>query len=200
MAMHDTLKEARRRKGLSQELVAEELGISRQAVTKWEAGQSKPSARNLQALAELYQVPVEELLGGGEAEEKLYNPILRTNLTRIALIMHDAFLCACTQAMYQLFSPDYPDKAFYRGLFLFDLVLLLLASTWMASNHRFEPDMVQRRKNTKIELGYCCVQLFIALLIVRFGMGLAGLFLLLAAMLTYILYINPKFMNRKLTR
>lgn len=62
MALHDRLKEARRRTGMSQELVAERLGISRQAVTKWELGQSRPSAKNLQALAELYQMSPEDLL------------------------------------------------------------------------------------------------------------------------------------------
>lgn len=199
MALHDTLKEVRKRKGLSQELVAEELGISRQAVTKWEAGQSKPSARNLQALAELYQVPVEELLGGGPEEEKLYNPILRANLIKIAIILHAGFMNACAQFMYEFRSADYPDKDFYRGLFLFSLVLLLLASTWMTSNHRFEPDMEQRRKNTKIELAYCCVQLLIALPTIPFGRGLVGIPLVLIVTLVYILYINPKFMNRKLT-
>lgn len=199
MAMHDTLKEARKRKGLSQELVAEELGISRQAVTKWEAGQSKPSAQNLQALAELYQVPVEELLGGGPEEEKLYNPILRANLIKIAIILHAGFMNACAQFMYEFRSADYPDKDFYRGLFLFSLVLLLLASIWMTSNHRYEPDMEQRRKNTKIELAYCCVQLLIALPTIPFGRGLVGIPLVLIVTLAYILYINPKFMNRKLT-
>ena len=42
MALHDTLKDARNRVGMSQELVAEQLGISRQAVTKWELGQPNP--------------------------------------------------------------------------------------------------------------------------------------------------------------
>lgn len=66
MALHDRLKEARCRMGMSQELVAEQLGISRQAVTKWELGQSRPSAKNLQALAELYQISTEDLLADPE--------------------------------------------------------------------------------------------------------------------------------------
>ena len=57
MALHDNLKDVRNRVGMSQEFVADQLGISRQAVTKWELGQSKPSAKNLQALAELYHGP-----------------------------------------------------------------------------------------------------------------------------------------------
>ena len=43
----------RKERGLSQEKVAEFMGISRQAVTKWENGVSKPSSDNLIKLAEL---------------------------------------------------------------------------------------------------------------------------------------------------
>ena len=48
--------------------VAETLGVSRQAVSKWENGTSDPSTSNLCALAKLYGVPVEELLH--ETQEK----------------------------------------------------------------------------------------------------------------------------------
>ena len=44
--------------------MAETLGVSRQAVSKWENGTSEPSTANLMALAKLYQVTVDELLGG----------------------------------------------------------------------------------------------------------------------------------------
>lgn len=48
---------------MTQEFVAESLGVSRQAVSKWENGTSDPSTSNLIALAKLYGVSVEELLG-----------------------------------------------------------------------------------------------------------------------------------------
>ena len=47
---------------MTQEFVAEALGVSRQAVSKWENGTSDPSTSNLCALAKLYGIPVEELL------------------------------------------------------------------------------------------------------------------------------------------
>ena len=47
---------------LSQFNLAEQLGVSRQAVSKWEAGASKPSTENLKTLAALYDVPLEYLL------------------------------------------------------------------------------------------------------------------------------------------
>lgn len=47
---------------MTQEFVAETLGVSRQAVSKWESGASDPSTTNLMALAKLFGVSAEELL------------------------------------------------------------------------------------------------------------------------------------------
>ena len=58
----------RKKKGLSQEKIAEYLEVSRQAVTKWETNTSKPNSDNLIKLAQLFEVDVDTLLGnkGGE--------------------------------------------------------------------------------------------------------------------------------------
>ena len=56
------LKSHRERCRMTQEFVAEAVGVSRQAVSKWENGTSDPSTSNLCALAKLYGIPVEELL------------------------------------------------------------------------------------------------------------------------------------------
>lgn len=58
----ETLKEYRVKCNMTQEFVAEALGVSRQAVSKWETGSSDPSTANLLALAKLYGVSAEELL------------------------------------------------------------------------------------------------------------------------------------------
>ncbi len=47
---------------LSQEQVAERLGVSRQAVAKWETGETTPDIHNCVALAQLYDVSVDELI------------------------------------------------------------------------------------------------------------------------------------------
>lgn len=54
----------RRERGLTQGQVAVRLGISRQAVSKWEHGQSAPDLDNLARLADLFGCTVDELLGG----------------------------------------------------------------------------------------------------------------------------------------
>lgn len=61
-SLGESLKEHRTRCHMTQEFVAEHLGVSRQAVSKWENGTSDPSTSNLLALAKLYGVPAQELL------------------------------------------------------------------------------------------------------------------------------------------
>ena len=61
-SLGETLKEYRVRNNMTQEFVAERLGVSRQAVSKLENGTSDPSTSNLLALAELYGISAEELL------------------------------------------------------------------------------------------------------------------------------------------
>lgn len=58
----ESLKEHRTPCRMTQEFVAEAVGVSRQSVSKWENGVSEPSTSNLIALAQLYGVTVEELL------------------------------------------------------------------------------------------------------------------------------------------
>lgn len=59
----------RKKKGLSQEKIAEYLEISRQAVTKWETNASKPNSDNLIKLAQLLEVDVDTLLGNESGEK-----------------------------------------------------------------------------------------------------------------------------------
>ena len=61
-SLGETLKTYRTNCKMTQEFVAESLGVSRQAVSKWENGTSDPSTSNLFALANLFGVSVEELL------------------------------------------------------------------------------------------------------------------------------------------
>lgn len=65
----ENLMHYRKKKGLSQEKVAEYMEVSRQAVTKWEANISKPSSENLIKLAQLFEVDVDTLLGNGENQK-----------------------------------------------------------------------------------------------------------------------------------
>ena len=54
MSLGNRLSGARKRKGLSQEAVAEKLGVSRQTISKWETGETLPDIRQAKKLAVLY--------------------------------------------------------------------------------------------------------------------------------------------------
>jgi HTH-type transcriptional regulator/antitoxin HipB len=58
----ERLAKRRREAGLSQEALADKLGVTRQAVSKWERSESSPDTDNLIALADLYQVSLDDLL------------------------------------------------------------------------------------------------------------------------------------------
>ena len=60
----ENLKTLRKNKGITQEELAARLNIVRQTVSKWEKGQSVPDSEMLVRLAEIFEVPVSQLLGG----------------------------------------------------------------------------------------------------------------------------------------
>ncbi len=66
MTFAEKLREARKAIGMSQEALAEKLGVSRQAVTKWETERGIPDIENLMVISNLFGIPVDELL----SEEK----------------------------------------------------------------------------------------------------------------------------------
>lgn len=68
MTLREKLIVSRNKAGLSQMELAERLGVSRQAVSRWESGQSKPSTERLLALGVLYGVSIDQLLNTGNVE------------------------------------------------------------------------------------------------------------------------------------
>lgn len=62
MTLAEKLKTTRRQAGLSQEQLAEKLGVSRQAVTKWETGAGIPDIENIRAISVLLDISIDDLL------------------------------------------------------------------------------------------------------------------------------------------
>jgi len=69
MTLEEQIKHYRKQAGLSQEKMAEKIGVSRQAITKWENGTGTPDITNLVAIAELFQVSLDELLSNEKTEK-----------------------------------------------------------------------------------------------------------------------------------
>lgn len=67
------LQKLRKEKGYSQEQLADLLGISRQAVSKWERAEASPDTDNLICLAKLYGISLDELLNTDQSIEDIRN-------------------------------------------------------------------------------------------------------------------------------
>ena len=61
-SLGEIIKEERVKRQMTQEFVAESIGVSRQAVSKWESGSSDPSTSNLLSLAKLFDISLQDLL------------------------------------------------------------------------------------------------------------------------------------------
>lgn len=72
MSFKEQLQILRKGKGLSQEKLAEMLGISRQAVAKWEIGRSYPDIARLIALSDFFKVSIDKLVNDYEENCHLY--------------------------------------------------------------------------------------------------------------------------------
>lgn len=66
MEFNEKLQELRKKKGITQEELAEILYVSRTAVSKWESGRGYPGIDSLKAIARFFSVTVDELLSGSE--------------------------------------------------------------------------------------------------------------------------------------
>ena len=62
MTLYEKIMELRKRSGLSQEELGAEIGVSRQAVSKWEMAQTTPDLNKIMALSEFFGVPTDFLL------------------------------------------------------------------------------------------------------------------------------------------
>ncbi len=90
MAFDEKIAQLRKSAGMSQEELAQELNISRQAIYKWETGQSLPDIENLKLLAQIFRVSIDSLLNDGSelaqssalsAAEPQYGEVTRSSLT-----------------------------------------------------------------------------------------------------------------------
>ncbi len=100
MSLGEKIYELRTKKGLSQEDMAYELNVSRQAVSKWETDQSLPDLDKIKALASYFNVTIDDLVNGRESEEKV--AIVETRYydenklkRRILILLKALFLFIC---------------------------------------------------------------------------------------------------------
>ncbi|MBQ6901153.1 MAG: helix-turn-helix transcriptional regulator [Firmicutes bacterium] len=100
MRFSEKLLQLRKRNGFSQEELADRLGVSRQAISRWEMGTAVPDSMNLLQISKVFGVSTDYLLNDDYESDndipkvKESNKILQSNLTVIAIICQMAFLNA----------------------------------------------------------------------------------------------------------
>ncbi|KRN98891.1 helix-turn-helix domain-containing protein [Companilactobacillus kimchiensis] len=86
MSIGDQLQKQRKLHDMSQETLANKLGISRQAISRWENGATLPSFSNLMAISDLFNISLDELIRGDEAMmRKLDNEKYRPQYGKLQL-------------------------------------------------------------------------------------------------------------------
>lgn len=75
MNFSEKLKEIRKNEGLSQEQLAEKIGVSRQAITKWETGKGLPDIENMVIIAEIFKTTLDELLRDSAVRQEAKEPV-----------------------------------------------------------------------------------------------------------------------------
>ena len=120
MKFEEKLVRLRKEKGLSQLKVSERLGVSRQAISRWEVGAAMPSTENLKRLSDLYGVSVDYLLHddserpgpeasrqespeGGDSMKKRWRPFVKLG-AKMAAALLALFLCSVPLFYAVIFS------------------------------------------------------------------------------------------------
>lgn len=96
MSFKNKLQNIRKEKGLSQESIAEKIGVSRQAVAKWETGQSYPDVENLILISDMFKVSIDKLVKE-DFDECEYNDIKEEKEIDDKII---EFLCRAKKVTY----------------------------------------------------------------------------------------------------
>ena len=104
MEFHEKLQELRREKGLTQEELAEDLYVSRTAISKWESGRGYPSIDSLKQISIYYGVSIDELLSG----EQLLSLAERENKGNLQRICNLLSGCVDVLAFLLIVLPLYP--------------------------------------------------------------------------------------------
>lgn len=116
MKIGDKLKDARLKKSMTQEEVAEKLFVSRQSISNWENNKTYPDIGNVIALSDLYEISLDELLKGSDNFMKHLEEstdIVKSNKKLIFFIIVALF----AMVVMAMFTEFLPEKVFLISIF-----------------------------------------------------------------------------------
>ena len=105
MEFNEKLQELRKKRGLTQEELAEALFVSRTAISKWESGRGYPSIDSLKEISKYFSVTIDELLSG----EKLISIAEKENKSNIQRICNLLFGIMDLLSFMLIVLPLYPN-------------------------------------------------------------------------------------------
>ena len=115
MTIADRIHNLRKMKNLSQEELADKLGVSRQSVSKWESEQSIPDADKVMMLSDYFEVTTDYLLKGIESEKEVNSGIDANIFTLVATVINFIALLVSGIIVYE----EYNYMAVVIGLIMF---------------------------------------------------------------------------------
>lgn len=150
MKLSEKIYELRKANNLSQEQLAEKVGVSRQSISKWESGESSPELERLVVLSQVFNVTTDYLLKNSEADEltirterlekkqeELKIEIINTQIKNIR-ILSIAFIYIIAFAIFlylQLPLPYlFPDADILTRLVEFAIILLIATAICIQVN------------------------------------------------------------------
>jgi len=139
MTIEERIQELRKNKGLSQEQLADVLGVSRQAVSKWESGQSLPEIEKLIAMSALFEATIDYILKGETPPVQPERPASRAAAARVGSQIVSAvalmLLAIGDIAAIGQLSDDTGAMDIYGGLVIAAVgVMIMLVGYFVAGN------------------------------------------------------------------
>ena len=106
MEFNEKLQQLRKQKNLTQEQLAEQLFVSRTAISKWESGRGYPSIDSLKQIANYFSISIDELLSG----ERLITIAENENRTNLKNMGNMLFGVVDIFSFIMIILPLYPNK------------------------------------------------------------------------------------------
>lgn len=103
MEFNEKFQELRKQKGMTQEKIAEQLYVSRTAISKWESGKGYPNIESLKSISKLFAVSIDELLSGDE----LIKIAVNENRSNMNIILEYIYAAMDIMAIAFIFLPLY---------------------------------------------------------------------------------------------
>lgn len=153
MNIGERLLELRKQKGLSQEEVADQVGVTRQTVSKWEVGESKPDFDKIIPLCDLFSITTEELLRGEKNEgeqtldkEEIYDR--RALKRKTAKVLSISIFLYFLSIIWIILASSFESMS---DEFMVSIFLLICAIATSMIVYHFVSIPKEKEKNDKLE-------------------------------------------------